>query len=190
MHVGSLPALGCSIIMCLRSRHGCVDLSVHACSQMIMVVEVGALGQWQEQALGSFLDRIQHHAIPGSLSDAESALQETVHNIVREAVDLEHEFCCSALPVSLVGMNAELMGQYIKYVADRLLIELQCEKLYNTPNPFDWMEMISLQVRGTRTSCNSPCALYTMCSLMHISGTVRNAVVGMIGCSSLSIHTL
>ena len=102
---------------------------------------------------------------------------------------MEHEFCCSALPVSLVGMNAELMGQYIKYVADRLLIELQCEKLYNTPNPFDWMEMISLQVRGTRTSCNSPCALYTMCSLMHISGTLRNAVVGMIGCSSLSIHT-
>ena len=79
---------------------------------------------------------------------------------------MEHEFCCSALPVSLVGMNAELMGQYIKYVADRLLIELQCEKLFNTPNPFDWMEMISLQVRGTKTTCNSPCALYAMCSLV------------------------
>ena len=61
-------------------------------------------------------------------------------------MDLEHEFCCSALPVSLVGMNASLMGQYIKYVADRLLIELKCEKLYNAVNPFDWMEMISLQV--------------------------------------------
>ena len=73
-------------------------------------------------------------------------VQETVHRIVREAVDLEHEFCCSALPVSLVGMNASLMGQYIEYVADRLLIELKCEKLYNAVNPFDWMEMISLQV--------------------------------------------
>ncbi|CAL5218689.1 g398 [Coccomyxa viridis] len=71
--------------------------------------------------------------------------QGTVHNIVREAVELEHEFCCSALPVSLVGMNAGLMGQYIEYVADRLLLELKCERLYNTPNPFDWMEMISLQ---------------------------------------------
>ena len=75
-----------------------------------------------------------------------AAVQGTVHNIVREAVELEHEFCCSALPVSLVGMNAGLMGQYIEYVADRLLVELQCERLYNTPNPFDWMEMISLQV--------------------------------------------
>ena len=103
---------------------------------------------------------------------------------------MEHEFCCSALPVSLVGMNAELMGQYIKYVADRLLIELQCEKLYNTPNPFDWMEMISLQVRGTRTTCNSPCALYTMCSLMQISGTLRNAVVGMIIDAALCLFIL
>lgn len=65
---------------------------------------------------------------------------------MKEAVDLEHEFCCTALPVSLVGMNAALMGQYIEYVADRLLVELGCEKLYNSLNPFDWMEMISLQV--------------------------------------------
>ena len=77
-------------------------------------------------------------------------MQGTVHNIVREAVELEHEFCCSALPVSLVGMNAALMGQYIEYVADRLCVELQCERLYNTPNPFDWMEMISLQVCSLR----------------------------------------
>ena len=65
--------------------------------------------------------------------------------IVAEAVALEHEFCCEALSVSLVGMNAELMSQYIKFVADRLLVALGCEKLYHTPNPFDWMEMISLQ---------------------------------------------
>ena len=75
-----------------------------------------------------------------------------MHRIVKEAVDLEHEFCCTALPVSLVGMNAALMGQYIEYVADRLLVELGCEKLYNALNPFDWMEMISLQVRSDTTS--------------------------------------
>ena len=69
-----------------------------------------------------------------------------MHNIVREAVELEHEFCCEALSCALVGMNAKLMGQYIEYVADRLLIELKCKKLYNAVNPFDWMEMISLQV--------------------------------------------
>ena len=71
--------------------------------------------------------------------------QERVHMIVAEAVALEHEFCCEALSVSLVGMNAELMSQYIKFVADRLLVALGCEKLYHTANPFDWMEMISLQ---------------------------------------------
>ena len=81
------------------------------------------------------------------------SVQETVHRIVKEAVDLEHEFCCTALPVSLVGMNAALMGQYIEYVADRLLIELGCEKLYNSLNPFDWMEMISLQVHQTPHLC-------------------------------------
>ena len=75
-----------------------------------------------------------------------------MHRIVKEAVDLEHEFCCTALPVSLVGMNAALMGQYIEYVADRLLIELGCEKLYNSLNPFDWMEMISLQVHTDTSS--------------------------------------
>ncbi|EIE24916.1 hypothetical protein COCSUDRAFT_47007 [Coccomyxa subellipsoidea C-169] len=71
--------------------------------------------------------------------------QAVVHRIVREAVDLEHEFCCEALSCALVGMNAQLMGQYINYVADRLLVALGCDKLYHTANPFDWMEMISLQ---------------------------------------------
>lgn len=71
--------------------------------------------------------------------------QETVHTIVGDAVRLEKEFCCEALSVSLVGMNADLMSQYIRFVADRLLIALGYNKLYNTSNPFDWMEMISLQ---------------------------------------------
>jgi ribonucleoside-diphosphate reductase subunit M2 len=69
----------------------------------------------------------------------------TVHQIVGEAVDLEREFCCEALSVALVGMNADLMAQYIEFVADRLLVALGYPKLYNSPNPFDWMEMISLQ---------------------------------------------
>ena len=69
----------------------------------------------------------------------------TVHRIVAEAVELEREFCCEALSVALVGMNAELMAQYIEFVADRLLVALGYPKAYNTANPLDWMEMISLQ---------------------------------------------
>ncbi|KAK9808808.1 hypothetical protein WJX72_004080 [[Myrmecia] bisecta] len=70
---------------------------------------------------------------------------EVVHAIVNDAVRLEREFCCESLSVALVGMNAELMAQYIEFVADRLLVALGCNKLYNVSNPFDWMEMISLQ---------------------------------------------
>lgn len=73
--------------------------------------------------------------------------QATVHQIVREAVELEREFCCEALSCALVGMNAGMMSQYIEFVADRLLLALGHEKLYHSVNPFDWMEMISLQVR-------------------------------------------
>lgn len=62
-----------------------------------------------------------------------------MHRIVDEAVALEREFCCDALSVALVGMNAALMAQYIEYVADRLLAALGCAKLYSVANPFDWM---------------------------------------------------
>ena len=62
-----------------------------------------------------------------------------------QAVELEREFCCDALSVALVGMNAELMSRYIEFVADRLLVVLGYPKLYNVANPFDWMDMISLQ---------------------------------------------
>ena len=55
------------------------------------------------------------------------------------------EYCCEALSVSLVGMNADMMAEYIRFIADRLLIALGYEKLYRASNPFDWMEMISLQ---------------------------------------------
>ena len=69
----------------------------------------------------------------------------TVEKIIRDAVEIEKEFICDALPVRLIGMNSELMSQYIEFVADRLLAELGNEKIFNTPNPFDFMEMISLQ---------------------------------------------
>ena len=68
-----------------------------------------------------------------------------VVQIVREAVTLENEFVCDALPCSLIGMNADLMKQYIEFVADRLLIALGCEKVFRVPNPFEFMELISLQ---------------------------------------------
>lgn len=65
--------------------------------------------------------------------------------IITEAVEFEKEFVTDALPVSLIGMNAELMSQYIEFVADRLLMSLDCEKAYGTANPFSWMDMISIQ---------------------------------------------
>ncbi|KAG7097080.1 Ribonucleotide-diphosphate reductase (RNR), small subunit [Marasmius oreades] len=68
-----------------------------------------------------------------------------VHKIIEEAVSIEQEFLSDALPVGLIGMNAPLMCQYIKFVADRLLVSLGNEKVYNASNPFDFMDMISLQ---------------------------------------------
>ncbi len=68
-----------------------------------------------------------------------------VTQIITEAVEYEKEFVTDAIPVALIGMNANLMCQYIEFVADRLLGELGCPKVYNATNPFDFMEMISLQ---------------------------------------------
>lgn len=71
--------------------------------------------------------------------------QSTVFDIIRSAVSIECEFISQALPVELIGMNSTLMAQYIQFCADRLLVALKYEKLYKVANPFDWMEMISLQ---------------------------------------------
>ena len=70
---------------------------------------------------------------------------ERVQSIIADAVRIEQEFVTDALPVSLIGMNAKNMAQYIEFVADRLLVALGCNKIYNTANPFDFMEMISVQ---------------------------------------------
>ena len=71
--------------------------------------------------------------------------EETIREIIVDAVAIEKEFVTDALPVKLIGMNAELMCQYIEFVADRLLIALGCNKVWNATNPFDFMELISLQ---------------------------------------------
>ena len=71
--------------------------------------------------------------------------QEKVHEIILEAVKIEKEFVTEALPVELIGMNSRLMSTYIEFVADRLLYALGYNKFYNVQNPFEWMEMISLQ---------------------------------------------
>ena len=70
--------------------------------------------------------------------------EERVHDIVRAAVECEKEFVTDALPVELIGMNSGLMQQYIEFCADRLLIALGVSKLWNTANPFEWMELISI----------------------------------------------
>jgi len=70
---------------------------------------------------------------------------DMVHDIIRGAVAAEKEFICDALPCALIGMNSSQMTEYIQFVADRLLTALGHPKLYNTANPFDWMELISLQ---------------------------------------------
>jgi ribonucleoside-diphosphate reductase beta chain len=71
--------------------------------------------------------------------------KEDVRKIITDAVEIEKEFVTDALPVRLIGMNSDLMGQYIEFVADRLLTELGNEKVYNVANPFDFMDMISIQ---------------------------------------------
>jgi ribonucleotide reductase beta subunit family protein with ferritin-like domain len=68
-----------------------------------------------------------------------------VHEIIKDAVDIEIEFICDALPCRLIGMNSELMTQYIQYVADRLCLQLGYDKIYNVSNSFDFMELISLE---------------------------------------------
>ena len=67
-----------------------------------------------------------------------------IHDIIKEAVEIEIEFICEALPCRLIGMNSQLMTQYIKFVADRLSVQLGYKKIYNVTNPFDFMELISL----------------------------------------------
>ena len=74
--------------------------------------------------------------------------QESVHMMIKEAVEIEQRFVTEALPVSLIGMNADMMRQYIEFVADRLLVQMGYDKMWNSKNPFDWMELISLRPKN------------------------------------------
>jgi ribonucleoside-diphosphate reductase beta chain len=71
--------------------------------------------------------------------------KERIKDIILDALQIEREFITESLPVSLIGMNAKLMTQYLEFVTDRLLVELGVEKQFNVTNPFDFMDMISLQ---------------------------------------------
>ena len=71
--------------------------------------------------------------------------QNTVHEIIREAVEIEKEFIIDSIPCRLIGMNSDLMAEYIEFVADRLIVQLGYDKIYGSKNPFDFMEMISLE---------------------------------------------
>ena len=72
-------------------------------------------------------------------------VKKKILEIITEAIDIEKEFICNALPCKLIGMNADLMSKYIEYVGDRLALQLGIDKIFNTPNPFDFMELISLE---------------------------------------------
>ena len=71
-----------------------------------------------------------------------------VHEIIKEAVEIETEFICEALPCRLIGMNSQMMTQYIQFVADRLCLQLGYDKIYNVSNSCDFMELISLESKG------------------------------------------
>ena len=71
--------------------------------------------------------------------------KERIEEILLDALRIEREFITESLPASLIGMNAKLMTQYLEFVTDRLLLQLGCEKKHNVTNPFDFMDMISLQ---------------------------------------------
>lgn len=73
--------------------------------------------------------------------------QEDAHALFQEAVDIEKEFITDAVPCQMIGMNADLMKQYIEFVADRLLVQLGYDKIWNSTNPFDFMELISMRTK-------------------------------------------
>jgi len=98
-----------------------------------------------------------------------------VHDMIRGAVAVERRFICEALSCDLIGMNNELMTRYIEFVADRLLVSLGHPKLFNATNPFDWMELISLQ--GKTNFFEKRVGEYQKAGVMASAGE-KNAVVG------------
>ena len=74
--------------------------------------------------------------------------EKTVHSMISDAVRIEEEFINESLSCKLIGMNSDLMAQYIKFIADKLSVDLGYKKIYNSSNPFDWMENINIAVKG------------------------------------------
>ncbi|MBE0391822.1 ribonucleoside-diphosphate reductase beta chain [Flavobacterium sp. 7E] len=97
--------------------------------------------------------------------------KERIRSIIVDALNIEREFITESLPVSLIGMNAVLMTQYLEFVADRLLVELGCEREYNTTNPFDFMDMISLQ--GKTNFFEKKVAEYQKSGVMNTDGDAQ-----------------
>jgi ribonucleotide reductase beta subunit family protein with ferritin-like domain len=98
--------------------------------------------------------------------------QDKVIALIREAVEFEQEFITEALPVSLIGMNSDLMAEYVEFVADRLLGEIGMEPIYGSKNPFDWMELISLQ--GKTNFFEKRVSEYQKAGVMNSVGNTGN----------------
>jgi ribonucleotide reductase beta subunit family protein with ferritin-like domain len=95
---------------------------------------------------------------------------EEVRNIVTEAVANEKDFICDAIPCKMIGMNSDLMSQYIEFVADRIFVALGHSKNYNSVNPFDFMELISLQ--GKTNFFEKKVAEYQRAGVMNVEDNV------------------
>ena len=93
----------------------------------------------RDEALHTEFAILLYHKLQDKLEN------QKIEQIIKEAVEIEKEFICEALPCNLIGMNNKLMGQYIEFVSDRLSIQLGANKIYNSTNPFDFMEMISIE---------------------------------------------
>lgn len=100
--------------------------------------------------------------------------KERIKEILVDALDIEREFITESLPASLIGMNATLMAQYLEFVTDRLLVELGCERVYNSSNPFDFMDMISLQ--GKTNFFEKRVAEYQKAGIMSEKETAKFAL--------------
>ena len=93
----------------------------------------------RDEALHTEFAILLYHKLENKLSNIQ------LEQIISEAVEIEKDFICEALPCNLIGMNQKLMSQYIEFVSDRLAVQLGCNKIYNKQNPFDFMEMISIE---------------------------------------------
>jgi ribonucleotide reductase beta subunit family protein with ferritin-like domain len=107
----------------------------------LMTKSLGKSNEWicRDEGMHTDFAVLLYKYIQNKLSD------EIMYEIVKDAVEIEQDFICESLPCRLIGMNQELMCQYIRYVADRLLMQFGYKKMYNTTNPFPFMDTISLE---------------------------------------------